>query len=287
MKKLLITLLIIVSAAGSVFAADTTSTQAKLQYNKGVDFYRLGEYDKSITAFRQAIAIDPNYTDAYYNLGSILEFIKQDEAALTVFKQIIVRNPTDYESVYKAAEISARLGKTDAAKQYLSIIPQSHIIYSKAQALARSLNTDIQTIKQQQKQATAKQAAEKKTASTPVTQNGIFQNLGSPTGVATDSKGNLFVAGFSDNAVYKIAPDGSRKLYVKDARIKGPIGIDIDEQNNLYLANYNADNVLKISNSGQISVLIASVKKPYCIHIKDNNLFVSSQGTNSVIRYKL
>lgn len=287
MKKLLITLLIIVSAAGSVFAADTTSTQAKLQYNKGVDYYRLGEYDRSITAFRQAIAIDPNYTDAYYNLGSILEFIKQDEAALTVFKQIIVRNPTDYESVYKAAEISARLGKTDAAKQYLSIIPQSHIIYSKAQALARSLNTDIQTIKQQQKQATAKQAAEKKTASTPVTQNGIFQNLGSPTGVATDSKGNLFVAGFSDNAVYKIAPDGSRKLYVKDARIKGPIGLATDAQNNLYLANYNADNVLKISSNGQISVLIAGVKKPYCLHIKDNMLYVSSQGTNAVIRYKL
>ena len=152
MKKILITLLLIVSAAGYTFAAEP-STQAKLQYNQGVDYSRLGEYDKAVAAFKQAIAIDPNYTDAYYNLGSILEFIKQDEAALTVFKQIIVRNPTDYESVYKAAEISARLGKTDAAKQYLSIIPQSSIAYSKAQELARKLNTSLQAIKQEQQKA--------------------------------------------------------------------------------------------------------------------------------------
>lgn len=284
MKKILITLLLIVSAAGYTFAAEP-STQAKLQYNQGVDYSRLGEYDKAVAAFKQAIAIDPNYTDAYYNLGSILEFIKQDEAALTVFKQIIVRNPTDYESVYKAAEISARLGKTDAAKQYLSIIPQSSIAYSKAQELARKLNTSLQAIKQEQQKA--KQTPKQQTTQKAAQSNGIYQNLGSPTGIATDSSGNLYVAGFSDNAVYKIAPDGSRKLYVKDARIKGPIGLATDAQNNLYLANYNADNVLKISSNGQISVLIASVKKPYCIHIKDNNLFVSSQGTNSVIRYKL
>lgn len=284
MKKILITLLLIVSAAGYTFAAEP-STQAKLQYNQGVDYSRLGEYDKAVAAFKQAIAIDPNYTDAYYNLGSILEFIKQDEAALTVFKQIIVRNPTDYESVYKAAEISARLGKTDAAKQYLSIIPQSSIAYSKAQELARKLNTSLQAIKQEQQKA--KQTPKQQTTQKAAQSNGIYQNLGSPTGIATDSSGNLYVAGFSDNAVYKIAPDGSRKLYVKDARIKGPIGLATDAQNNLYLANYNADNVLKISSNGQISVLIASVKKPYCIHIKDNNLFVSSQGTNAVIRYKL
>jgi tetratricopeptide (TPR) repeat protein len=42
-------------------------------------------------AFRRAIELDPNYIDAYYNLGLILEYLKQDEKALDVFKQIIVR----------------------------------------------------------------------------------------------------------------------------------------------------------------------------------------------------
>ena len=279
MKKLLITLLLIVSAAGSTFAAEI-SNQAKLQYNQGVDYYKLGQYDKAITSFKEAIATEPNYIDAYYNLGSILEFQKQYEAALTVFKQIIVRKPTDYESVYKAAHLSAKLGQTDKAKQYLSIIPPSSMVYANAQRLASTFNTDMQTIKQEQKAAID--------AAKPITQsNGIYENLGSPTGIAADSMGNLYVAGFSDNAIYRISPDGAKKLFAKDDRIKGPIGLAIDGQNNLYIANYNSDNILKISASGALSVLISNVKKPYCLHIKDGMLFVSSQGANSVVRYKL
>ena len=74
---------------------------------------------------------------------------------------------------------------------------------------------------------------------------------------------------------------------MKDARISGPIGIAVDDNNNLYIANYNKDNVLKVSNSGQVSVVLGNVSKPYIIYIKGNMLYVSSQGSNSVIRYKL
>lgn len=279
MKKLLITLILMISAAGYTFAAEM-STQAKLQYNQGVDYYKLGQYDKAITCFREAIAIEPDYIDAYYNLGSILEFVKQNDAALTVFKQIIVRKPTDYESVYKAAAISARLGQTANAKQYLSIIPSSSMVYSKALRLANSLQTDMQTIKQEQKAAAE--------AAKPITQtNGTYNDLGSPTGITADSHGNLYIAGFSDNAIYKISPDGTKKIFVKNEKIKGPIGLAADAQDNLYIANYNADNIIKISNKATVSVLISEIKKPYCIYIKDNMLFVSSQGTNSVMRYKL
>lgn len=279
MKKLLITLILIISAAGYTFAAEM-STQAKLQYNQGVDYYKLGQYDKAITCFREAIAIEPDYIDAYYNLGSILEFVKQNDAALTVFKQIIVRKPTDYESVYKAAAISAKLGQTENAKQYLSIIPSSSMVYSKALRLANSLQTDMQTIKQEQKAAAE--------AAKPITQtNGTYNDLGSPTGITADSRGNLYVAGFSDNAIYRIGPDGTKKLFLKDDRIKGPIGLATDAQDNIYVANYNSDNIMKISSKAAVSIFISEVKKPYCIYIKDNMLFVSSQGTNSVMRYKL
>lgn len=279
MKKLLITLILIISAAGYTFAAEI-STEAKLQYNQGVDYYKLGQYDKAITSFRKAIALSPDYIDAYYNLGSILEFVKQDEAALTVFKQIIVRKPTDYESVYKAAYLSAKTGQPAKAKQYLSIIPPSSMIYAKATRLANSLNTDMQTIKHEQ--ITAQKAAQ------PITKsNNVYENLGSPTGITADSNGNLFVAGFSDNAIYKISGDGNKILYAKDDRIKGPIGLAMDEQNNLYIANYNADNILKISDKAEVSVLISNVKKPYCLYISNGVLFVSSQGSNSVIKYKL
>lgn len=274
-----LTLIILISAVNITFAAEI-SNEAKLQYNQGVDYYRLGQYDKAMAAFRQAIAIEPNYIDAYYNLGTILEFIKQDEAALVVFKQIIVRNPNDYDAVYKAAVLSQKLGQTDKAKEYLSLIPPTAVVADKAQSLANSMKTDLQTIKKEQQ--------DKINKSKTITQtNGVYQNLASPTGMTTDSNGNLYIAGFSDNSILKISPDGTKKLFAKDARINGPIGLECDSAGNLYVANYNGDNVLKISNKGAISVLIGNVKKPYCLHIAGNLLFISSQGTNSVIRYKL
>ena len=234
-----------------------------------------------MASFRQAIAIDPNYIDAYYNLGLILEYLKQNDTALAIFKQIIVRNPTDYESVYKAADLSVKLNELDKAKSYLSLIPPESTVYSKAQSLANSMNTDMQTIK----------TREDKVAKTDVHQidqsNGMYNNIASPTGVTTDKNGNLYVACFSDNMIYKITPDGKRILFVKDAKINGPIALANDNSGNIYVSNYNSNNVVKISPAGAISIQISNVQKPYGLHVADGMLFVSSQGSNSVLRYKL
>lgn len=276
--KTILTALSIVLLLSTAHANADNMTEAKLQYNKGIDFYKIGQYDRSMECFRKAIELDPDYIDAYYNLGSILDYLGQDEAALTVFKQIIVRKPTDYDSVYKAAELSKKLGQIEKAKSFLSIIPAGTYVNPKAYQLARELNTDLQTlqyennIKEQPKQ--------------PQT-NGVYENIPSPTGITTDKSGNLFVAGFSDNIIFKITPEGNRVIFLKDKRLNGPIGIINDEAGNLYIANYNADNVLKVTSTGQVSVLIEGVLKPYGLYISNGTLFISSQGSNAVIRYKL
>lgn len=284
-KNLLITLCIVFSFGHGAFAYIDSyyepSTEAKLQYNQGVDFYKVKQYDRAMASFRQAIEIDPNYTDAYYNLGIILEYLNQNSEALDVFKQIIVRNPNDYESVFKAADLSARLGQTAKAKSYLSLIPPESTIYTKAQSLANSMSTDMQTIKvQENKLANADTHKIDQT-------NGMYNNITSPTGVTTDKNGNLYVACFSDNMIYKITPDGKRIVFIKDSRISGPIALATDSSGNIYVSNYNSNNVVRISASGAISIQISNVQKPYGLHVSDGMLFVSSQGSNSVLRYKL
>ncbi len=276
--KTIITALSIVLLLSTATANADNMTEAKLQYNKGIDFYKIGQYDRSMECFRKAIELDPDYIDAYYNLGSILDYLGQDEAALTVFKQIIVRKPTDYDSVYKAAELSKKLGQIEKAKSFLSIIPAGTYVNPKAYQLARELNTDLQTLqyennlKEQPKQ--------------PQT-NGVYENIPSPTGITTDKSGNLFVAGFSDNVIFKITPEGDRIVFLKDKRLNGPIGIINDDAGNLYIANYNADNVLKVTSTGEVRILIEDVLKPYGLYISNGTLFISSQGSNAVIRYKL
>ncbi len=276
-RKLLTTLSILVSLTVTpVFANNVT--EAKLYYNKGIDFYKIGQYDKSMEAFRKAIDLDPEYIDAYYNLGSMLEYLEQDEAALTVFKQIVVRKPSDYEAVYKAANLSNKLGQPEKAKSYLALIPSGSYVNTKAQQLAHSLNTDLQTIKQEQSLLEPPKQ--------PST-NGIYENIASPTGITSDNSGNLYVAGYSDNVIYRITPSGDRVIFLKDNRLNGPIGLISDKLGNIYVANYNANNILKIDKTGFVSVILEDVMKPYGLHISNNTLFVSSQGENAIVRFKL
>lgn len=278
--KILLTGLILIGTCSTSYAA--IATDAKLQYNKGIDYYQLGQFEESASCFKKAIELDPNYIDAYYNLGSILEYLKQDEAALAVFKQIILRKPDDYEAVYKAAALSKKVGEYDKAKMYLTLIPTDTLIGQRAKQLADSMNTDIPTAKAEQTQPQSYIAANPKNDS-----DGVYSDITSPTGVVTDNTGNLYVAGFSDNTIYKIGPDNKKIVYIKSEKIDGPIGLAIDNNGNIYIANYNKDNILKVDRNGLITELLSNIQKPYCMHITGDLLFISSQGSNSIIRYKL
>lgn len=279
--KLIIFGAIILTSSAFSLAADI-STDAKLQYNKGIDYYKLGQLEESVKCFKNAIELDPNYIDAYYNLGSILEYMKQDEAAVAVFKQIVLRKPDDYESVYKTAVLCKKLGDIEKAKMYLGLIPKDSMTGQKAKALADSLGTDLATIKSEQKIA---QNPEKPVVNN--TSNQVYENIDSPTGIASDKDGNIFVAGFSDNTIYKISPENKKIVYIKSPKIDGPLGIAMDTNGSLYIANYNKNNVLKVDKYGTITEFISNVQNPYCLYISNNLLFVSSQGSNSVVRQKL
>lgn len=278
MKKILILFFtFIIITCPNVMAA---STAAMLQYNQGIDYYKNGQYDEAINAFRFAIKLDPDYIDAYYNLGSVLEYMQQYDAALSVFKQIIVRKPEDYDSVYKAAWLSYKLGEVQKARTYLGIIPQNSSRAQDAKALAALMNVPLTL-------PSGKPTVSKPPVSKVNQTSGLYENLTAPTGIASDGLGNLYVAEFSTNTIVKITPDGKKMVYLKDAKINGPIGLVVDRSKNMYIANYNRDNVLKVSPLGEISVLIGNVKKPYCLYLDGNMLFISSQGSGSVLRYKL
>lgn len=279
MRKIFLLIFTFVFFVQLAFAAEF-STEAMLQYNQGIDYYKLGQYDQAIASFRSAIKLEPNYIDAYYNLGSVLEYLKQYDAALPIFKQIIVRKPDDYDSVYKAAWLSYKLGEYQKAKTYLGIIPSSCSRAKEASVLALEINSLIgsETISSEPKPQ----------AKPPVNQvSGIYQEIPAPTGISSDGEGNIYVAEFNTNVILKITPDGKKVVYINDAKISGPIGLAFDKSKNLYIANYNKDNVLKVSPYGEVSVLISNLKKPYYLYIDGKILFVSCQGSNSVLRYKL
>lgn len=272
-------LLLFISVQGFVFAQEQPEvipSDAKLEYNHGIDCYKLGQYEDAVASFRTAIRLYPNYTDAYYNLASLLDYLKQYDEALAVYEQIIFRNDKEYEALYNAARISAILGdKTNAAK-YAGMIPKSSGYYTKAA-----------NVMSQHKIIAAPNAAGGNPPSTVSQTGGAYPNITSPTGVTTDSMGNLYVSSFTDNAIFKITPDGKKTLFYKSPNLKGPISLASDAAGNIYVANYNANNVLRLTKSGACSVLTSNVAQPYGIHVNGNMLFVACQGSNSVLRVKL
>ncbi len=274
-KKFLTFCAITTALSGAVFAVEIPM-DAKLDYNQGIDFYKLGMYERAIESFRSAIRTYPDYIDAYYNLGTILEYLRNDSEAIVVFKQIYVRNPHDYEVIYKLANLSAKIEDYTKAGEYLSLIPPSSEYYKSALELAESVK--VNTLKPQ---------IESNTPSGIANQTGIYENILSPTGITTDRAGNIYVATFSDNSIIKITPDNKRIVFFKSDKIKGPIALASDEVGNIYVSNYSANNVLKITPQGTSSVLVERLDKPYGLHVNGNMLFITCQGSNSVYRQKI
>ena len=274
-KKFFASLAISLFLSTSAFAVEIPM-DAKLDYNQGIDFYKLGMYERAIECFRSAIRTYPDYIDSYYNLGVVLEYLKNYSEAINVFKQIYLRNPHDYEVIYKLANLSAKQNDYKKAAEYISLIPETNRYYKDAQELASTIkvNTELPD-----EQANPPSKIAKHT--------GIYENIQSPTGITTDKYGNIYVATFSDNSIIKITPDNKRIVFLKSSQIKGPISLASDDIGNIYLSNYSANNVLKITPQGVVSVLVSKLDKPYGLHVEGDMLFITCQGSNSVYRQKI
>ena len=268
--------ILMLSTCLSAYAVEIP-VDAKLDYNQGIDFYKLGMYERAIESFRSAVRAYPDYIDAYYNLVSVLEYLKQYAEALNMYKQVYVRNPNDYEVIYKMALMSSKIEDYNQAEGYIKLIPQNTPYYRRGQELAESCKLAMNLPEQKPLNSPSKIAL----------YSGVYENVSSPTGVTTDADGNLYVAAFMDNLIYKITPDNKRQVFVKSNMISGPISLATDTQGNIYVSNYTANNVVKITPQGTISIEVAKVDKPYGLHVEGNMLFITCQGSNTILRQRL
>ena len=85
----------------------------KVLNNLGNAYKASGEYEKAVTAFRQAIALRPDYAEAYNNMGAAYQKMGQPEDAIAAFKKALEINPGFTLAQNNLSAVYQEMGKSD------------------------------------------------------------------------------------------------------------------------------------------------------------------------------
>ncbi len=278
MKKLLIALTMVLAfgaIAPKVFAVSYNLEAIRL-YNMGLEQYKKGAYNSAIDNFKEAIEIQKNFYDAYYNMAIVYDFVGRTTEAANALEMLLKQSPEDFSACLKLAQIYHKKGDIDKALTFAEKIPSSAQEYDKARDLISRIATESSAkIKHKNLENT-------EIAAKALPEGKNILGINSPSGITQDIYGNTYIASYSDNAIFKVMPNNIHQLYSKSPLISGPIGLAIDSKNNMYIANYNKNNVLKIDKYGKVSIFIEYSNKPYYLYINKDILYVGEQGSNIV-----
>lgn len=81
----------------------------------GVACQQSGDLEGAFTAFRKALALDRNFTDAHFNFGNALRDAGRDADAADQFREALRLEPEFADAHYNLALAEARLGNFEAA----------------------------------------------------------------------------------------------------------------------------------------------------------------------------
>jgi sugar lactone lactonase YvrE len=119
----------------------------------------------------------------------------------------------------------------------------------------------------------------------PGTRTAFTAGLQSPSGVAFDGKGNLFVADLvvGNSNIYKFSAGGTRTTFATG--LSSPEGLAVDAAGNLYVADFLSGSVFKFTPAGAQSTFASGLASPTDVAFDaTGNLYVVTNGDGTIVR---
>lgn len=83
----------------------------------------------------------------------------------------------------------------------------------------------------------------------------LTSTITNPAGIIKLPDGDsLLVSSASQNALYRVAPNGDTSLYLSNPLLNAPVSMVWDDAQNLYIANYSDGHILRRAPDGSVSV---------------------------------
>ncbi len=99
-----------------VNAVDADGHQPVYRFNLGNLLFRLDDYQAARDCFQAAIALDPNYVEAWNNLGSTFMQLGETPDAAVAYEHALEITPNYADAYYNLAEAFRQLGRIEEAR---------------------------------------------------------------------------------------------------------------------------------------------------------------------------
>jgi sugar lactone lactonase YvrE len=111
----------------------------------------------------------------------------------------------------------------------------------------------------------------------------VADGLKYPRGVGLDGAGNLFIADTFNNRVLKFSTAGALSTVVSG--LNRPEGVAVDGAGNLIIADANNDRVLKVATNGTQTIVSGGLRSPSAVAVDGaGNIFIADTNNNRVLK---
>jgi tetratricopeptide (TPR) repeat protein len=97
----------------------SSSYSAEIHYDLGLYFFEQGEYEMSLTHYRRAADIDPQFAEAYFGIGLLFYTLGDDENAIRNYEHSLKCNPADADTQNNLGLIYYRKGELTLARSHI------------------------------------------------------------------------------------------------------------------------------------------------------------------------